>query len=160
MRSAPPALPVLVRPCATDRAEYIAAQNPRTDVVEAACLKMITFLVPPSAPCILWNVRGKDPLVHRQTTHTERMIHTLVGAGAIAVDRMEKQWRRLLVTARSFVVLEPSCYLPDSFSIRGCYRVTEKCSQGIFDSPHVTSTDSPYTANVYRTCHMSGRAGS
>ncbi len=84
---APPSLPRIVRPRASDWPEHVAPQNPRTDVVETARCKTVIYasravLI---AKHLLKGSRGEDPLVQRFATDTERIIETLIGAGTEAV---------------------------------------------------------------------------
>src|SRR5262245_45378703 len=85
---APPALPGLVAPGATDGTEHVAAENPCADVLETpgseiivdAARATLTAMHPLEAAC------GKDPFVQRQPTDTEWMIETLLRSGAEAIE--------------------------------------------------------------------------
>jgi hypothetical protein len=94
---APPPLPTVVGPGATRRREHVAAQDPRTEVLEAARGELVVDVFPPNllpdqipgevAGHFLERLRAQDPLVQRHPSFAHRIDHGLVGAGAVAIDR-------------------------------------------------------------------------
>ena len=85
---APPSLPGVIGPRSSDRAEHIAAQDPRTNIVKSVRRK---FVVRTRGATIFSMHSAKrpgseSPFVQGHTTHTKRMLEVLVGTCAIAVD--------------------------------------------------------------------------
>src|SRR6266446_10749684 len=85
---APPALPAVVRPRASDRTEHVAPKNPGTDsgkallrnpVIDSRFAVVIAVHRPPYA-------RVEEPLHQLGTPDAERMLETLVRPSAVAVD--------------------------------------------------------------------------
>src|SRR2546421_24979 len=85
---APPALPAVVRPRASDRAEHVAPKNPGTDsgkallrnaVIDARLAIVVTVHPPPHA-------RLEEPLHQVRAPDAERVLEILVRPSAVAVD--------------------------------------------------------------------------
>src|SRR5256714_10067816 len=85
---APPALPAVVRPRASNRTEHVAPKNPSTDsgkallrnpVIDSRFAVVIAVHRPPYA-------RVQEPLHQLGTPDAERMLETLVRPSAVAVD--------------------------------------------------------------------------
>src|SRR5713101_6589490 len=85
---APPALPAVVRPRASNRTEHVAPKNPSTDsgkgllrnpVIDSRFAVVIAVHPPPYA-------RVEEPLHQLGTPDAERMLEILVRPSAVAVD--------------------------------------------------------------------------
>src|ERR1700730_16112522 len=85
---APPALPAVVRPRASDRTEHVASKNPGTDsgkallrnpVIDSRFAVVIAVHLPPRA-------RVEEPLHQLGAPDAERMLEILVRPSAVAVD--------------------------------------------------------------------------
>src|SRR6266446_1742880 len=85
---APPALPAVVRPRASDRTEHVAPKNPGTDsgkallrnpVVDSRFAVVIAVHLSPYA-------RVEEPLHQLRAPDAKRMLEILVRPGAVAVD--------------------------------------------------------------------------
>jgi hypothetical protein len=85
---APPSLPRIVGPRASDRSEHIAPYDPRTNVVEPARYKAVIYASRAAliSKHLLKRSGGEGPFVQRYAADTERIVEILVGAGAIAVE--------------------------------------------------------------------------
>src|SRR3984885_12375890 len=85
---APPPLPALVRPRASDRTEHVAPKNPSTnsgkallrDSVIDSRLSIIRAVHPPPY------VRVEEPLHQFRAPDAERILETLVGSSTVTVD--------------------------------------------------------------------------
>src|SRR5436309_3867819 len=84
---APPALPAIVRPRASDRTEHVAPKNPGADsgktllrdpVIDSRFAVVMAVHRPPYA-------QGEEPLHQLGTPDAERMLETLVRPSAVAV---------------------------------------------------------------------------
>ncbi len=87
---APPAFPALVGPRPAHRAEHVAAEDPGADVREAAAAKSSSMPVVPPArlPNTCWKVRvGRNQSCSASPPTPSGLLETLVGAGAVAVER-------------------------------------------------------------------------
>ena len=85
---APPAFPLIVRPLAADRAEHVAAENPRTETGYAPRRKIIVDArraARASAVLALKRSRRENPFVQRHAAHAERVREILLRAGAVTV---------------------------------------------------------------------------
>src|ERR1700694_331565 len=85
---APPALPAVVQPWASDRTEHVAPKNPGTDsgkallrnpVIDSHFAVVIAVHLPPHA-------RVEEPLHQLGAPDAERMLEILVRPSAVAVD--------------------------------------------------------------------------
>jgi hypothetical protein len=87
-RIAPPSLPTVIRPGASDRTEHVAPKNPGADVVEATGHKLVilargaTFV----ARHLLKRSGCNYPIVEGFAADAERVLETLVRSGAITVN--------------------------------------------------------------------------
>src|SRR5574341_35092 len=85
---APPALPTVVRPRASDRTEHVAPKNPGTDsdkallrnFVIASRLSIVIAVHPPPY------ARVEEPLHQLRAPDAERIVEVLVRPGTVAVD--------------------------------------------------------------------------
>ena len=89
---APPSLPNVISPGPSDRSEHISTNNPRSDVVEAACDKVIvnTRGAAIRAMYLSKGTCAKDPFVQRHAPDAKWMIEILTGAGPVAIKRDRK----------------------------------------------------------------------
>jgi len=86
---APPAFPAFIRPGTADRAEHIAAENPRPDSDESfrrhlvVDIRIAAFEPVHALPrsCV------EEPVEQRGPADAERILQILMRAGAVAVDR-------------------------------------------------------------------------
>src|SRR3954447_9065296 len=85
---APPALPAVVRPRASDRPEHVAPKNPGTDpdksllgnpVIDSGLSSVLPVHLAPCA-CV------KEPLHQLRASDAERILEVLVRPGAVTVD--------------------------------------------------------------------------
>lgn len=86
---APPSLPCIVWPCASDRSEHVAPHDPRTDVIEPARCKAVIYASRAAliSKHLLKRSRGEGPFVQRYAADTKRIIEILSGACTVAVKR-------------------------------------------------------------------------
>src|SRR6266550_4500886 len=85
---APPALPAVVRPRASDRTEHVAPEDPGTDSgkgllrnsVVDPCLSVFMAVHPPPYACV------EEPLHQLGAPDAERILEILVRPGTVAVD--------------------------------------------------------------------------
>src|SRR4029077_11991920 len=103
---APPALPLLIRPCAADGAEHVASDDPSADVFKPASGEVVvnsrsTILL---SEQMFWNIsesdciaglrivhslecsRGEKPFHESRAADSEGMIEALVRTGAVAIE--------------------------------------------------------------------------
>src|SRR6266446_4007008 len=80
---APPALPAVVRPRASDRTEHIAPKNPGTDSGKAVIDSRLSIVIAVHpAPY----ARVEEPLHQLRTPDAKRILEILVRPGTVAVD--------------------------------------------------------------------------
>src|SRR4051794_18500704 len=81
---APPALPFVVRPFASDRPKHVATENPCTDVLEPARAVLIVGSGGASlfAHHVLEGPGGKKPFMESLSAEAERVFDVLVGSSA------------------------------------------------------------------------------
>src|SRR4030081_1014392 len=85
---APPALPAVVRPWASDRTKHVAPKNPGTDSGKALLrnsvidprLSIVIAVHPPPYACV------EEPLHQLRAPDAERILEILVRPGTVAVD--------------------------------------------------------------------------
>src|SRR5439155_12659424 len=85
---APPALPAVVRPRASDRTEHVAPKNPGTDSgkpllrnsVIDSWLSIVIAVHPPPYACV------EEPLHQLRAPDAERILEIVVRPGTVAVD--------------------------------------------------------------------------
>src|SRR3989304_1354503 len=95
----PPAFPVLVWPRAANRAKHIAAQNPRSDVLDAARRKIIVY-----SSCarffavqqLLKRGGWEKPLVYIQTPDAIRIAEALFRPGGKSIEGQTEAWHAQL----------------------------------------------------------------
>src|ERR1043165_5635280 len=99
----PPALPVLIRPRATNRPEHVAPQDPGTNIRKPAHRKVIVNAGRPAALSghLVKEPRGKDPLMHRLPAHPQRVLHTLIRTGPKPIERYTETVNTELCHGRS-----------------------------------------------------------
>src|SRR4029453_14585635 len=85
----PPASPSVIRPIAPDGCEHVAAEDPGSDVLETAGLKVIVHAGLPSARAekLLERTGSRSPLVEHQSAPSKRIVQILIRARAITVQR-------------------------------------------------------------------------
>src|SRR5213593_2843295 len=128
---APPALPAVVRPLASDRTEHVAPKNPGTDSRKALLrnsvidprLSVVIAVHPPPYACV------EEPLHQLRAPDAERILEILVRPGTVAVDgnreALDAEFRHYI--PRCFVSGVPMCPVAHSAGIDrplqcGCIR--------------------------------------
>jgi len=86
---APPTFPLQVRPKAPNRAEHVATQDPRTDILETACGELV--IDPRRAALfaedvVLERASRVEALMQFRPTLTERILEVLVRASSISIE--------------------------------------------------------------------------
>src|SRR5712691_8309760 len=121
---APPALPAVIRPGTSDRAEHVAPENPGTDSgkglfrnsVVDPCLSVFMAVHPPPYACV------EEPLHQLGAPDAERILEILVRPGTVAVDgnreALDAEFRHYI--PRSLVSGRPSSGPPDVPLITVC----------------------------------------
>ena len=89
---APPPLPSVVGPMATNRPKHVPTENPRSDIGEPACRKVVidASRAAVTSVYLLKRSGGEGPLVQRHAADTERVGEVLMGASAVAIEGREK----------------------------------------------------------------------
>src|SRR4030095_10411935 len=85
---APPALPAVVGPGASDRPEHVAPHDPCSDVGEPARRKVVVDAnrATVTSKHLSERTGGEGPFVQGEAADAQRIIEALVGASAVAVD--------------------------------------------------------------------------
>lgn len=86
--AAPPPLPGVVGPRSSDWAEHVSTHDPRSNVDETACREVVIDAdrAALTAMHLPKRTRGEGPFVERGASDAQRVVGTLVGAGAVTVD--------------------------------------------------------------------------
>jgi hypothetical protein len=79
---------LVIRPCAANRSEHIASQNPRANPVEPTFRKIVIDAGSTVAVAVhfLKSARGEEPLVQVHATNAERIVDVLIRAGPESVE--------------------------------------------------------------------------
>src|SRR5580704_14596145 len=88
-RVAPPSLPGFVWPRPADGSEHVAANDPRSDIVEATRDKIVinTCSAAILAMDLLKGSGAEDPFMHGHAADPKWIGKILIGAGAVAIER-------------------------------------------------------------------------
>src|SRR5205085_6944601 len=89
----PPALPLVVRPGSAHRSEHVAAHDPGAEILELAYREVVVDAGRPAISpqdVLLEGPGWNKPLMQSFAAAAERLVTTLVGAGAEAVGRHRK----------------------------------------------------------------------
>src|SRR6478736_8611927 len=90
---APPAFPLIVRPGSAHRPEHVAAHDPGAEILERAYREVVVDAGRPAISpqdVLLEGTGWNEPLMQSFAAAAERLVTTLVGAGAEAVGRHRK----------------------------------------------------------------------
>src|SRR5580704_12760709 len=85
---APPPLPSVVGPMATNRPKHVPPENPSSDIGETARRKVVVDArhAGVTSVYLLKRSGGEHPLVQHHAADTERVGEVLMGASAVAIE--------------------------------------------------------------------------